>query len=77
MRFQSSRPRRQFLAGVACPICEARDAIVQVQIFEPTADEYIECTECGHKEHRPSAEEVRKKNLKVTDAGIQVVSLTE
>ncbi len=77
MRFQSSRPKRQFLAGVACPHCQAKDAIVQVQRFEPEPDEYIECIECGHKEHRPSAEEVRQNNLKITNAGIRVVSVTE
>ncbi len=75
MRYQSSRPRRQFLAGVACPKCQAQDTIVHVQIFQPQADEYIECVQCGHTEKRPSADEIREKNLHVTDAGIKVVSL--
>ena len=53
MRYQSNRPKRQFLAGVKCPKCGAMDAVVQVQIFEPQPDEYIECTQCGHLERRP------------------------
>ena len=53
MRYQSKRPKRQFLAGVKCPKCEALDKIVQVQVFEPQVDEYIECIVCGHNEHRP------------------------
>lgn len=58
MRYQSTRPRRQFLAGVKCPNCGKIDTIVQVQIFEPEQDEYIECIECGHHERRPTAEEL-------------------
>ncbi|WP_230658700.1 YheV family putative metal-binding protein [Psychrobacter sp. I-STPA10] len=53
MRYQSKRPKRQFLAGVKCPKCEALDKVVQVQVFEPQADEYIECIVCGHTERRP------------------------
>lgn len=54
MRYQSNRPRRQFLAGVKCPACGELDKVVQVQLFEPVVDEYIECTECGHTERRPT-----------------------
>ena len=42
MRYQSNRPKRQFLAGVKCPKCGAW--MVQEKIFEPQPDEYIECT---------------------------------
>lgn len=58
MRYQSTRPKRQFLAGVKCPICGELDKIVQVQIFEPEFDEYIECTECGHSERRPTPDDL-------------------
>lgn len=47
MRYQSSTPKRRFLAGVRCPKCQAMDAVVQVNIVTPVADEYIECTQCG------------------------------
>jgi uncharacterized metal-binding protein (TIGR02443 family) len=62
MRYQSSRPKRQFLAGVRCPKCEATNAIVQVQVFTPAPDEYIECNECGHSERRPDPEPISAKN---------------
>ena len=35
MRYQSSIPKRRFLAGVRCPKCQAMDAVVQVNILEP------------------------------------------
>ena len=57
MRYQSKRPKRQFLAGVKCPKCEALDKVVQVQVFEPQEDEYIECIVCGHTERRPDTVE--------------------
>ena len=57
MRYQSNRPKRQFLAGVACPKCRTMDAVVQIQIFEPAFDEWIECTACDHKESRPTIDE--------------------
>ncbi|MCL1623888.1 hypothetical protein M2R47_06495 [Moraxella sp. Tifton1] len=57
MRYQSSRPKRQFLAGVACPKCRTRDVVVQIQVFEPVFDEWIECTICNHSEHRPTMNE--------------------
>lgn len=60
MRYQSTRPKRQFLAGVKCPSCGEIDKIVQVQIFEPAFDEYIECTECGHSESRPTSDDLPK-----------------
>ena len=53
MRYQSKRPKRQFLAGVKCPKCDVLDKVVQVQVFEPQIDEYIECIVCGHNERRP------------------------
>ncbi len=62
MRYQSSRPKRQFLAGVRCPKCQALDAVVQINIVTPTPDEYIECTQCGHTEHRPDPEAISAKN---------------
>lgn len=65
MRYQSHKPRRQFLAGVSCPKCKSMDTVVQVQVFQPTADEYIECTQCGHQERRPDANSVRQQNLGV------------
>ena len=34
MRYQSERPKRRFLAGCAV-LCQALDAIVQVNIFVP------------------------------------------
>lgn len=58
MRYQSNRPKRQFLAGVKCPSCGELDKIVQITTFEPTPDEYIECTVCGHTERRPKPEEL-------------------
>ena len=62
MRYQSSRPKRQFLAGVRCPKCQAMDAVMQVNIVIPEPDEYIECTQCGHSEHRPDPEAISAKN---------------
>ena len=62
MRYQSSRPKRQFLAGVRCPKCQTMDAVVQVNIVMPTPDEYIECTQCGHTEHRPDPDAISAKN---------------
>ena len=62
MRYQSTHPKRQFLAGVGCPKCAAMDAIVQVQIFTPVADEYIECNQCGYSERRPDPDEISAKN---------------
>lgn len=63
MRYQSTRPKRQFLAGVRCPKCSAMDAVVQVQLFEPEVDEYIECSQCGHIERRPKPEDLEQNNL--------------
>lgn len=62
MRYQSQRPKRQFLAGVKCPNCAEIDKIVQIQIFEPTPDEYIECVVCGHTERRPKPEDLPNIN---------------
>ena len=62
MRYQSSRPKRQFLAGVRCPKCQTMDAVVQVNIVTPMPDEYIECTQCGHTEHRPDPDAISAKN---------------
>ncbi|WP_201512846.1 YheV family putative zinc ribbon protein [Psychrobacter alimentarius] len=62
MRYQSSRPKRRFLAGVRCPKCQAMDAVVQVNIVTPEPDEYIECTQCGHTEHRPDPDAISAKN---------------
>ncbi|WLP94643.1 YheV family putative metal-binding protein [Psychrobacter sp. M13] len=62
MRYQSPQPKRRFLAGVSCPKCQAIDAVVQVNITDPTPDEYIECTQCGHSEHRPDPDSISAKN---------------
>lgn len=62
MRYQSTRPKRRFLAGVKCPECQSMDTVVQVQIFEPESDEYIECTQCGHRERRPDPDEIMARN---------------
>lgn len=62
MRYQSSRPKRRFLAGVRCPKCQAMDAVVQVNIVTPEPDEYIECTQCDHTEHRPDPDAISAKN---------------
>lgn len=70
MRYQSYRPKRQFLAGVRCHGCQALDSTVQVQIFEPAFDEYIECTLCGHSERRPSAEDLVVMQTKNTSESL-------
>ena len=62
MRYQSSTPKRRFLAGVSCPKCQAMDALMQVNIVVPEPDEYIECTKCGHTEHRPDPNTISAKN---------------
>lgn len=71
MRYQSKRPKRQFLAGVRCPSCQAMDVVVQVQIFEPSFDEYIECTVCQHSEHRPTPEETAV--IQAKNDGVSIV----
>ena len=58
MRYQSNRPKRQFLAGVKCKQCGEIDKIVQIEIFEPVADEYIECVSCGYSERRLTLEDL-------------------
>lgn len=73
MRYQSNRPKRQFLAGVKCPSCGKTDVIVQVEIFEPTPDEYIECTECGLTERRPTLDELPEIQQKNHDDSVQLV----
>jgi len=62
MRYQSSAPKHRFLAGVRCPKCQAMDAVMQVNIVVPEPDEYIECTKCGHTEHRPDPDTISTKN---------------
>lgn len=62
MRYQSDRPKRRFLAGVRCPVCQTLDVVVQVNIVTPAPDEYIECTQCGHTEHRPDPDAISAKN---------------
>lgn len=62
MRYQSDKPKRQFLAGVSCPKCQTMDAVVQINITIPEPDEYIECTQCGHKEYRPDPDAISAKN---------------
>ncbi|MFW2177903.1 MULTISPECIES: YheV family putative metal-binding protein [unclassified Moraxella] len=58
MRYQSNRPKRQFLAGVTCKNCGELDKTVQITLFEPILDEYIECVACGYSERRPTKEEL-------------------
>jgi len=62
MRYQSTLPKRQFLSGVRCPKCQAMDAVVQINVITPEPDEYIECTLCGHSEHRPDPDAISAKN---------------
>ena len=62
MRYQSTAPKRRFLAGVRCPKCKEMDVVVQVNIVMPVPDEYIECTQCGHSEHRPDPDTISAKN---------------
>ncbi len=73
MRYQSNRPKRQFLAGVVCKSCKTMDSTVQVQIFEPEFDEYIECTLCGHSERRPTAQEAQAMQSQKQDNSVGVV----
>ncbi|WP_066802165.1 YheV family putative metal-binding protein [Moraxella oblonga] len=58
MRYQSNRPKRQFLAGVKCTHCGQIDTTVQVQIFTPEPDEYIECVKCQHIARRPTKDDL-------------------
>lgn len=74
MRYQSNRPKRQFLAGVKCPSCHQTDVIVQVEIFEPVSDEYIECTDCGHTDRRPTLDELPQIQQKNHEDAIQIVN---
>lgn len=49
------------------------DAIVQIQIFEPVPDEYIECTACDHTERRPTPEEtalIQAQNAQADGVGV-------
>ena len=62
MRYQSTHPKRQFLSGVRCPKCQEMDVVVQINVFIPEPDEYIECTMCGHSEHRPDPDAISAKN---------------
>ncbi|OOS07353.1 hypothetical protein SAMN02745664_102216 [Moraxella cuniculi DSM 21768] len=73
MRYQSTRPKRQFLAGVSCPSCNHTDTIVQVQIFIPSFDEYIECINCNHQERRPSKEDIATINQPADQNGVGIV----
>lgn len=60
MRYQSNRPKRQFLAGVTCQFCQALDTTVYIQTFEPF-DEYIECIACGKTDKRPTKDDLVQK----------------
>lgn len=73
MRYQSNRPKRRFLAGVKCSACQSMDTTVQVEIFEPTPDEYIECILCGHTERRPTADDLPKIHSENGNNGVSVV----
>lgn len=73
MRYQSTRPKRQFLAGVVCKSCGAMDSTVQIQIFEPEPDEYIECTLCNHTERRPSPEQAQAMQSQNENDSVGVV----
>lgn len=73
MRYQSTRPKRQFLAGVKCSQCGALDSTVQIQLFVPEPDEYIECIHCGHSEHRPTPQEAQAMQQHSTADSISVV----
>ncbi|MDO4427102.1 MAG: YheV family putative metal-binding protein [Moraxella sp.] len=67
MRYQSNRPKRQFLAGVVCTACKSQDTTVQIQIFEPDYDEYIECISCHHQERRPKPEDLNTQSEQGAD----------
>lgn len=73
MRYQSTRPKRQFLAGVKCTQCGQMDTTVQVQIFVPDFDEYIECVECQYQERRPTADELTQIQATTHDDGVGMV----
>ncbi|TWV81303.1 YheV family putative metal-binding protein [Moraxella sp. VT-16-12] len=73
MRYQSNRPKRQFLAGVKCSSCGTLDSTVQIQIFEPAFDEYIECVQCGHSERRPTADDLPNIHSENDHNGVSVV----
>lgn len=73
MRYQSNRPKRQFLAGVKCTQCGQTDTTVQIEIFEPVPDEYIECISCGHTERRPTPDDLPKIQSQNTDDGVSVI----
>lgn len=79
MRYQSKRPKRQFVAGVKCPSCGAMDKVVQIELFEPVYDEYIECTDCGYTERRPTPEDlptIQQQNAQTeggSDDGVGIV----
>ncbi len=80
MRYQSKRPKRQFLAGVTCPSCGAMDKVVQIEVFEPHYDEYIECTDCGYTERRPVPEDLpamRQHTDGQLDDGVGVVKFLQ
>lgn len=73
MRYQSTRPKRQFLAGVHCPVCRTMDSVVLVQnIKEDRLEEYIECTACAHQEKRPSATDIHQQQA-ISSADLQIV----
>lgn len=72
MRYQSNRPKRQFLAGVICSSCGTLDSTVQIQLFEPAFDEYIECVQCGYSERRPTPQEAQAMQQSAAD-GVGVV----
>lgn len=75
MRYQSTRPKRQFLSSVKCTQCGQIDTTVQVQIFEPAFDEYIECTHCNHTERRPKPHEITQNDLQNSSDGISFVKI--
>ncbi|MEC7120305.1 MAG: YheV family putative zinc ribbon protein [Pseudomonadota bacterium] len=43
--------KKRFIAGAVCPSCRVVDRIV---MLTTTADEWIECVACGHRESRPT-----------------------
>lgn len=49
------------------------DTTVQVQIFVPDFDEYIECVECQYQERRPTADELTQIQATTHDDGVGMV----
>lgn len=56
--------KKRFIAGAACPECEAVDRIVMMTTED---DEWIECVECDYTERRPTKEDLEKAVVSPAD----------